>query len=55
MVYTIKNNNTGRRYIVEANNNQSMDIVWMSQKCWFTTGDSITITAEDGVSKTYIK
>lgn len=55
MVYTVRNNNTGRSYPVEANNNQQMDIVWMSQKCWFTTGSSVTITAEDGTSKTYIK
>lgn len=55
MVYTVRNNGTGRSYPVEANNNQPMDIVWMSQKCWFTTGSSVTITAEDGTSKTYIK
>lgn len=55
MAYTVKNNNTGRSYQVEANNNQPMDIVWASQRCWFTTGSIVTITAEDGISKTYIK
>ena len=55
MVYTIKNNNTGRSYTVEANNNQTMDIVWLSQKCWFGSNCNVTITAEDGTSKTYIK
>ena len=55
MVYTVRNNNTGRSYPVEANNNQPIDIVWLSQKCWFGSNYNVTITAEDGTSKTYIK
>ena len=55
MVYTVTNNNTGRSYPVEAQYNQSIDMIWMSQKCWFVFGYNITITAEDGTSKTYIK
>ena len=55
MVYTVRNNKTGRSYPVEAQHNQSIDVVWMSQKCWFASDYNVTITAEDGISKTYIK
>lgn len=53
--FVVRNNATGREYIVEGNENTSLDGVWMSQKCWFSTGSSITITAEDGTSQIYTK
>ena len=55
MVYIVKNNNTGRSYPVESKHNQSIDVVWLSQKCWFGSNYNVTITAEDGISKTYTK
>ena len=53
--FIVKNNETNREYIVEANNNTSFEMVWLSQKCWFSPGREITITNEYGESKTYIK
>ena len=55
MEFMVRNNATGREYIVYGNNNTSLDVVWMSQKSWFLTGSSVTIIAEDGTSKTYTK
>lgn len=53
--YIVRNNKTNREYEVIANDNQSFEIVWLSQKYWFSSGSEITITNEDGESKTYIK
>lgn len=53
--YIVRNNKTNREYEVIANDNQSFEIVWLSQKCWFSPGCEITITNEYGESKTYTK
>ena len=53
MTYTIKNNQTGRKYNVNTDHNASIDIVWMSQKSMFLTGCSVTITDENGNKKTF--
>ena len=55
MVYTVTDDKTGRSYTVNANHNSEIEIVWLSQKYWFSAGDSVTITGEDGTSKTFIK
>ena len=55
MKYTIRNNNTGRTYEVESAFQTSLDIVWASEKCWFMPDCSVTITDENGNSKTFTK
>ena len=53
--FTVKNNKTGREYVVNGNDNATIDIVWLSQKCMFSAGCNVTITNENGTSKTFIK
>lgn len=55
MKYTIKNNKTGRSYETEPMFEVSLDIVWASQSGWFLTGCSVTISDENGNSKTFTK
>lgn len=45
----------GRPYICQGNSRATFDSVWLSQKCWFSAGCRVTITDENGNSKTYIK
>ena len=54
MTYTIKNNKTNREYKVESNI-ESIDMIWLSEKCWFMNGCSVTITNENGESRTYTR
>lgn len=53
--FIVKNDATGREFITEGRDNTSLDIVWMSAKPWFLVGSKVTITTEDGISKTFIK
>jgi hypothetical protein len=53
--FTVKINEQNGGYIVEAHDNASFDIVWLSEKCWFSTGREVTITNENGESRIYIK
>ncbi len=53
--FTVKNNTTNREYKVCGNENNTIDTVWLSQKCWFSYGSSITIANDKGESKTFIK
>ena len=53
--FTVKDNATKKERIIIGNDSTSLDIVWLSEKHWFSSGNSVTITAEDGASKTYIK
>ena len=53
--FRVINNSTGREYTVTDFGERSMDTIWLSEKAWFTSGSSVTIIAEDGTSKTYIK
>lgn len=54
-LFTVKNNATGRSYPVTGNENTSLEMVWLSQKCWFMTGSSVTITDENGNSQVFVK
>ena len=54
-IFIIKNNQTNREYKVMVNNNESFEMVWLSQKHWFGVGSEIAITNEYGETKTYIK
>lgn len=40
---------------VEGNENTTLDIVWMSQKCWFGPGTRVTISDAFGNAKSYMK
>ena len=53
--FTIKHSKTNSEYIVEANDCHTFDVVWLSQKCWFSPGSEVIITNENGESKTYMK
>ena len=54
MKYVVKNNKTGRSYETESSTfKTSLDTVWLSQKDWFMPGCSVTITDENGNSKTF--
>ena len=53
--YVVKNNKTGRSRIIRSTFEISLDVVWMSEKCWYSDGCSITITDEKGNSKTFTK
>ena len=55
MKYIVKNNKTGRAYEVESDHKISLDIVWASEKPWFSSNCSATITDENGNSKTFTK
>lgn len=54
-IYTIRDNKTGKEYKVESIGVESFEMVWLSQKCWFSTGSEITITNENGESKVFTK
>lgn len=54
-LFIVKNNITGRSYPVTGNENTSLEMVWKSQKCWLTTGNSVTITDENGNSQVFVK
>ena len=45
----------GNAYLVEANDYHTLDTVWLSQKCWFSQGESVEITDENGESEIYTK
>ena len=47
--------NTDRTYEVGGNENTTIDDVWESQKCWFSSGAFVEITDEDGNKKTFQK
>lgn len=55
MKYTITNNKTGRTYVTESYVEVELDRVWMSQKDLFSFGCQVTITDENGNSKTFDK
>lgn len=54
---TVTNNNTGRSYEVWGTDTRpvNLDLVWASQKCWFSPGASVTIADMEGNSKTFRK
>ena len=53
--FIVRNNATGREYTVTDMGKRSIDGVWLSEKSWFSAGSSVTIIAEDGTFKTFIK
>ena len=55
MKYIVTNNKTGKNYEVKSDFNSSLDVVWLSQKYWFSPDCSVTITDENGNSKTFTK
>lgn len=55
MIYTITNKDTLRRYPVIGKKGNSLDTVWLSEKCWFSAGARVTISTPDGRKKTFTK
>lgn len=55
MIFTITNNSTGRSYTICGRESDSLELVWDSQKYWFSVGASVTITDELGRSQTFRK
>ena len=56
MKYIVRNNKTGRSYETEsATFKTTLDEVWFTQKDWFSSNCSVTITDENGNSKTFTK
>lgn len=55
MIFTITNNSTGRSYTTCGRESDSLELVWDSQKYWFSVGASVTITDELGRSQTFRK
>ena len=54
-IFVVCNKTTPRSYPVAGTKGCDLDTIWNSQKSWFTKGNQVTITDEDGRSKTYIK
>ena len=55
MIYTVTNEDTLRQYPVIGRKESSLDVVWLSEKCWFSAGAKVTISAQDGRKKTFTK
>lgn len=55
MVYTLKDNATNRQYQVESMVKVPLDVVWKSQRNWFSKGSTVTIEDENGNYKTFKK
>lgn len=53
--FTVRNNANNREHKAYGNENHTLDMVWLSQKIWFSKGSSVTITNDKGESKTFIK
>ena len=51
--YTASYNN--RSYEIECWEGTSLDMVWNSQKCWYTPGAIVTIRDNLGHVKTFVK
>ena len=51
--FTVKN--CGREYLIEVEPTTTLDRAWTSQKCWFMPGAIVTITDDNGMSKTFVK
>lgn len=52
---TSTNNDIGRSYTVYGHEWNTLETVWLSQKCWFATGSVVTITDENGNSQVFVK
>lgn len=55
MIFMVTDEEKMRRYPVAGFAYQSLEMVWNSQKCWFSDGASITISAPDGRKQTFHK
>ena len=55
MKYTLYNHMNKKTFVVESAFEVDLDIVWASQKNMFLLGNKVTITDENGRSKTYNK
>ena len=53
--YTITNNKTGRSHEITSPFPTTLDAVWLGEKYWFSPDCSVTITDENGNSKTFTK
>ena len=47
-------NPSGRDYSIEVEPTTTLDMAWASQRCWFTPGAIVTITDDNGTSKTFV-
>ena len=52
-IFTVKHGD--RLYFLHAQPWTTLEMAWLSQKCWFTPGCVVTITDDKGNSKTFIK
>lgn len=53
--FTVTNNATGRAYTVYGHEWDTLESVWLSQKCWFMTESSVTIADENGNSQVFVR
>ena len=53
--YIVKDNMTNRTFEVTHINDISLDMIWQSVRNFFLIGSSVTITNENGESKTFSK
>lgn len=53
--YTVKDNTTNRTFEVSHCGKVTLDTVWQSISNFFFLGSNVTITNENGESRTYIK
>lgn len=51
----LPDNGTHKSYLIEADICATIQTVWDSQKCWFSTGQRVVITDQDGNKKEFIK
>lgn len=45
----------GHSYILEVDPWITLEMAWASQMCWFMPGSEVTITDDNGHSKTFLK
>ena len=52
--FQLRNLQTGRSYEVTGNEYTTPEMVWNSEKCWFTAGTEVEITCQDGRKERFI-
>lgn len=53
--FTVTNNATSSSYTVYGHEWNTLESIWLSEKSWFMTGSSITITDENGNSQVFVR
>lgn len=55
VIYTVINETTLRRYPVLGKADAPLAMIWNAEKCWFSEGITVTISAPDGRKETFTK